>query len=80
MCQASKANYGAICAAVRYLAHKDACTKWVAFGMCRDPNCTKLHDNWPADMNGEVLNSKYRGLAQLAEVPQSWQPFRRGQQ
>ena len=43
------------------LAHKYACGRWLAFGMymCRDPNCAKLHDNWPIDANGEVINSKY---------------------
>ena len=30
----SKTNYATICAAVKYLAHKGACTKWVAFGLC----------------------------------------------
>ena len=76
----SKTNYATICTAVKYLAHRQACVKWVAYGMCFDPNCIKLHDNWPADMNGEVLNSKYRSFAQLAGVSQSWQPVRRGQQ
>ena len=76
----SKQNYTAICQAFKYLAHREACTKWLAFGLCRDPNCRRLHDNWPVDMNGEVLNSKYRDLAQLAGVPQSWQPARPARQ
>ena len=76
----SKGNYAVICNSFKYLAHKDACSKWLAFGLCRDPNCQRLHDNWPAGMNGEVLNSKFRDLAQMAGVPQSWQPARRGRQ
>jgi hypothetical protein len=76
----SKTNYATICMAVKYLAHRNACTKWVAYGQCRDPNCTKLHDNWPANINGEVLNSKYRAFAQMAGVSQNWQPVRRGRQ
>ena len=76
----SKQNYALICTSFRHLAHKNACIKWLAYGLCRDPNCIRLHDNWPIGMNGEVLNSKYRDLAQMAGVPQSWQPARRGRQ
>ena len=76
----SKHNYALICSYFRHLAHKDACTKWLAYGLCRDPSCHRLHDNWPIDVNGEVLNSKFRDLAQMAGVPQSWQPAKRGRQ
>ena len=75
-----KNNYASICGSMRALAHKNACSRWLAFGMCREPNCEKLHVNWPVEMNGEVLNSKYRDLAHLAGVPQDWQPAGRGQQ
>ena len=70
----AKQNYATICASIKLMAHKDACAKWLAFGMCRDPHCDKLHDNWPMHLNGEVLNSKFRDFAQLASVPQDWQP------
>ena len=70
----AKQNYGTTCASIKLMAHKDACAKWLAFGMCRDPNYDKLHDNWPMHLNGEVLNSKFRDFAQLASVPQDWQP------
>ena len=67
-------NYATMVASVRYMTHKDACAKWLLFGMCRDPHCDRLHDNWPMNLNGEVLNSKFRDFAQLASVPQNWQP------
>ena len=71
---ASQKNFTIICYAVKFIAHPNACAKWVAFGQCWKPDCAKLHDNWPANMNGEVLNSKCRDFAQLAGVPQDWQP------
>ena len=76
----SKRNYANICYSMRALAHKNACSRWLAFGMCREANCDKLHDNWPVEVNGEVLNSKFRDLAEMAGVPQSWQPAGRGRQ
>ena len=76
----SKQNYATIFDAFKYLAHKDACPKWLAFGLCKDPNCIKLHGNWPVNVNGEVLNSKYRDLALLAGVPQGWQPAKHRRQ
>ena len=69
-----KRNWATICASIKWMTHKGACPKWLAFGMCRDPNCDKLHDNWPMHFNGEVLNSKYRDVAIIARVPQNWQP------
>ena len=71
-----KQNYALTVSAVRYMTHKNACVKWIAFGKCNDPSCDRLHDHWPIHLNGEVLNSKFRDFAQLANMSQDWQPRR----
>jgi hypothetical protein len=76
----SKKNYDTVRYALRMLAHINACARWLAFGTCRNPNCKKLHGNWPIDANGEDINSKYRDLARVAGVPQDWQPTERMRQ
>ena len=39
----AKRNYATVCASIKLMAHKDACARWLAFGLCRDPQCDKLH-------------------------------------
>ena len=74
----SKHTYGTVIINMRMRAHKYACGRWLAFGMCRKPNCAKLHGDWLVYANGEIINSTYRDLARIAGVPQDWQPTGRG--